>query len=262
MNNATALTQLLAISTQNFNDHTLNSINARNLYQALGVKRDFTAWIKARIKQGQFIENIDFFVLADVVVENNLSSPKRGNAKSKNMSLPHLASTTRSPKARPQKANAYIISLDMAKHLCLMEKNEQGRAIRQHFINAEKQLARSQPKTYRNTLAETKARLNAIDHNHALNEAINEWQKRNNIAYTPNHYRNEAEMLDGIVLGQNVRKWKRTNGIKGNVRDYFTPNQLEQIALLAEADKTLLRLNLPYHERKAKLTALAKQHGK
>ena len=238
------LTDILKINSHSFGDQVVSGINGRLLHKCLGVGRMYAHWIKARIQQGRFIENLDFIVVLDADV-----------------SLPNLASSNnkQSTKARKQKGNEYILSLDMAKHLCLMERNEQGRAIRQHFINVEKQLARIAPNVYRNTLADTKARLEAIDHNHELNQAIKQWQKRNGIAYTPNHYRNEAEMLDSLVLKQNVRHWKRQNNIKGSARDYFTAEQLAQLKQLQETDKALLLLNMPYKERKAKLTILANE---
>lgn len=239
------LAGLLEISSQAFTDETLNSVNARNLHKALGIGRDYATWIKARLQQARFIQGQDF-----IIVET-LSTPKRGSSK------------YQQEKARPQKMKEYFLTLDTAKHLCLMERNnEQAHAIRTHFINAEKQLSRLQPKAYRNTLAETKARLEAIDHNHELNQAIREWADRHGLGHNPNHYRNEALLLDSLVLGENVRTWKARHRITGNARDYFTPEQLGLLKLLQETDKTLLRLNLNYQQRKAQLSHFAKQQAK
>ena len=89
-------------------------VNARDVHAALEVKTDFSDWIKRRIKQCKFEENYDFMVF--LKKEENLSG------------------------GRP--ATEYIISLDMAKHLGMMEKNDKGHEMRKYFIEQEK-IARS-----------------------------------------------------------------------------------------------------------------------
>ena len=73
-------------------------VNARDVHAALEVKTDFSDWIKRRIKQCKFEENYDFVVF--LKKEENLFG------------------------GRP--TTEYIISLDMAKHLGMMEKNDKG----------------------------------------------------------------------------------------------------------------------------------------
>lgn len=85
-------------------------MNARELHQKLGSKRDFSNWIQDRISKYGFVENQDFEVF-NKFVENS----KGG---------------------RPSKE--YALSLDMAKELCMIENNEQGRLFRKYFIEVEK----------------------------------------------------------------------------------------------------------------------------
>ncbi|END1361087.1 antA/AntB antirepressor family protein, partial [Salmonella enterica subsp. enterica] len=66
--------------------------SARALHSALGIGRDFTNWIKGRINQYGFITG------ADYIRVENLSSPKRASAKT-----------------RQQVEHDYLLSLDMAK---------------------------------------------------------------------------------------------------------------------------------------------------
>lgn len=94
--------------------------NARDLHKFLNVGRDFSNWIKNRIKQYGFVKNQDFIVV------KNLSSPKRATAKS-----------------RQQVMIDYHITLDMAKELAMIENNEQGRKVRRYFIQMEKQVLQS-----------------------------------------------------------------------------------------------------------------------
>lgn len=99
------------------------AVNARDLHKFLEVGRDFTTWIKGRISQYVFVENVDY-----IIVEN-LSSPNRGNAKS-----------------RSQKMTDYHLTLDMAKELAMVENNEEGRKVRRYFIRCEKDLYKSDSK--------------------------------------------------------------------------------------------------------------------
>ena len=229
-------------TTQAFNGGN-QGINARDVHRLLKVGRDYSTWIRARIKQAGFIENQDF-----VIVEN-LSSPELASANNEQLS----------PMARPQKLIDYIVSLDMAKHLCLMEKNEIGRAVRQHFIDAERQLKQVAPAVYKNTLAKTQARLAAIDHNREMTDAIKATLQRTNKAPKAFYYSREQEMLDSLVLGENVRRWKKQQGIIGNVRDRFTTEQLNTLKTLQSTNTALINLGMNYYERKGRLITLAER---
>ncbi len=98
-------------------DEEITAVNARDLHKFLGVGRDFSNWIKDRIKNYGFVENFDF------VIVQNLRSPNLANAKS-----------------RAQTLFDYTVSIDMAKELCMIEKTEKGRECRRYFIECERQL--------------------------------------------------------------------------------------------------------------------------
>lgn len=85
------------------------TVNARDLHAALQIKSEFRNWIKNRISDFGFVENQDF-----VTVGKNL--PNGGKTKE------------------------YFISINMAKELCMVERNELGRKWRAHFIKCEKDL--------------------------------------------------------------------------------------------------------------------------
>lgn len=86
------------------------AVNARELHQKLGSKYQFANWIQERIEKYGFVENQDYEVFKE-----NLKNSKGG---------------------RPSKE--YALSLDMAKELCMIENNEQGRLFRKYFIEVEK----------------------------------------------------------------------------------------------------------------------------
>ena len=224
-------------TTQAFNGGN-QGINARDVHRLLKVGRMYQHWIKARIKQAGFIENQDF-----VIVQNST------------IGLPKLASE----KGGDTRIYDYIVSLDMAKHLCLMEKNEIGRAVRQHFIDAETQLKQVAPTVYKNTLAKTQARLASIDHNREMTDAIKAMLQRTGTTPKTYHYSQEQEMLDSLVLGMNVRRWRKQRGIIGNVRDQFTAEQLNTLKILQSTNTALINLDMNYHERKGRLLELAER---
>lgn len=91
--------------------------DARTLHTFMGVLRDFTTWIKARIRKFKFVEGVDF-----AIVEN--------------LSSPNLVSS----KARAQTLSDYHLTLDMAKELSMVENNEKGREARRYFMECERQV--------------------------------------------------------------------------------------------------------------------------
>lgn len=206
-------------------------INAREVHRLLSVGRDYSTWIHSRIKQAGFVKNSDFIVFTKTG-ENPLGG-------------------------RP--SNEYIITLDMTKHLCLMEKNEIGRAIRQHFIDAERQLRQSDPKAFKNTLAQTRARLASIDRQREMTDAIKAHLERTGKTPKAFYYSRENEMLDSLILGENVRKWKATRGFMGNVRTLFNVAQFNTLKALQTANTALINLDMGYFERKGRLVTLAER---
>jgi phage anti-repressor protein len=109
--------QLIPLHSRSINEQTIDAVNARDLHSFLELGRDFSNWIKARINRYGFIEGEDF-----ICVEN-LSSPKLASSKS-----------------RMQKVKEYFVTLDMAKELAMVERNDKGKQARRYFIDCEKQL--------------------------------------------------------------------------------------------------------------------------
>lgn len=85
------------------------AVNARDLHAFLESKRDFSNWIKDRIKAYDFIENQDYQVF------NNFGENPKGG--------------------RP--SIDYAISISMAKELSMIENNERGKQARKYFIACE-----------------------------------------------------------------------------------------------------------------------------
>ncbi|WP_298128943.1 antA/AntB antirepressor family protein [Ferrovum sp.] len=107
----------IAVNPKQIGAESIQTINARELHEFLGVGKDFSNWIKERIRKYEFVENQDF------VSTECLSSPNLANSKS-----------------RPQKIIEYHLTLDMAKELSMVENNDRGREARRYFIECEKNL--------------------------------------------------------------------------------------------------------------------------
>lgn len=105
------MNELINITTTTINNEEVNAINARELHEKLEVKTQFKDWMPRRIEEFGFEEGRDFTVL-----KNEHGRNVSGKFSSKE----------------------YIISLDMAKELAMVENNEQGRRIRRYFIEVEK----------------------------------------------------------------------------------------------------------------------------
>lgn len=101
------MNELITITKTTINEEEVNAVNARELWQKLESKQRFADWIKDRLEG--FTEGQDFTV-------HKIMKGKDG---------------------RFQPID-YIISLDVAKHIAMLERNEQGRLVRQYFIEVEK----------------------------------------------------------------------------------------------------------------------------
>jgi anti-repressor protein len=105
--------QLVPIFNGDICDDSTLLCDARNLHKFLGVGKHFSSWISERIAEYGFVENQDY-VIASQIREAKV----RGGHNRKD----------------------YHLTLDTAKELAMVERNDKGRQVRRYFIDCEKQL--------------------------------------------------------------------------------------------------------------------------
>lgn len=91
------------IEEKQMNGENVSLINARNLHSQLQVRCDYSTWIKTRLQEFSFIENQDFIIIDE----------------------------------------ACLITIDVAKHLAIVEENEMGNKARRYFLEVEKKFKES-----------------------------------------------------------------------------------------------------------------------
>lgn len=135
--------ELIRIEKQIINNDEVNSVTARDLWQALESKQEFTHWVKARLEQAYAVENEDY-ISFDKIIKRETGATK---------------------------TREYALSLDLAKNIAMLERNEKGNQVRKYFIACEKEL-RKQIKTPTNMVEALELALEQAKQIDALNEKI------------------------------------------------------------------------------------------
>ena len=223
-------------------------VSAKALHKVLGVGRVFASWFNARVEEYGFINATDYVESDPFDFRNQSTSidqltpewvfnPKRG---------------------RPEKD--YLITLVMAKELAMVERNDQGRAVRRYFIQCEEALQLSAPAIAAKYRRQLKARIGAANMFKPMCAALDIARAEEGKQTLPRHYTNESNMISRIVLGGlTAKQWARVNGITGEARDGMNADQLEHFTYLESTNITLIDMGMPYDQRKAELMRLSQR---
>lgn len=225
-----------------------NIVSAKALHKALGVGRDFTNWIKGRIDEYGFVSSIDYALFDSPVLANQ----------SANIEQVHSGWVTR--RGGDRRSKDYLLSLDMAKEVAMVERNEQGRAVRRYFIQCEEALSRSAPEIAAQYRRQLKARIDAANLFKPMCVALEVARAEQGKQTLPRHYSNESNMIARIVLGgMTAKQWAQANGITGEPRDSMNAGQLEHLTYLESTNITLIDMGMGYDQRKAELVRLSQR---
>jgi len=211
-----ATKELIPIFGQKIEQENVQTVNARDVHAFLEVKKDFSNWIKDKIKNYDFIEGQDYIC------------------------SPNLASKTGSG---GHNIKEYYVSLDMAKELSMVQNNPKGKEARQYFIQCEKiakaailkeaqQIKRQSDKEWKQLRDNSKAtRKTCTDAMQKFCDyAISQGSKNAGLYYkalTDAEY--DAVIIPGghIEIRNRKKEFKKTNG-----RDVMTTDELIRISIM------------------------------
>lgn len=100
-------------------------VNARDLHAFLEVGKDFSTWLKSKLKKYDFIENVDYARIFFDINGRRILHLKNGEL-------------TTTETQRVQKIE-YALTLDCAKELSMVQNNAKGKQARRYFIEKEKE---------------------------------------------------------------------------------------------------------------------------
>lgn len=100
------LADLLPVVLSHIGTHTLNTVNAKDLHEFLGIRTECPLWIRRRIEAYGFLQGIDFAVFT---FEDG-----------------------------PSRTIEWHLSLDMAKQVAMVERTDKGKEARQYFLACER----------------------------------------------------------------------------------------------------------------------------
>ena len=194
-------------------------IDSKLLHKELDVASYHKDWIRRRIDGYGFEEGTDFFA--------KQCSTLSGGSKRKD----------------------YLITLDMAKELCMLENNDKGKSTRKYFINAEKSFQKL------NTL-----RLVGIETRKSLTDAIEESgenERMHGRGYS--NFTNLVYKVTGLTAKykQHRSDQKIVDGYKDiKFRDILEPHELKRVELAESLIKPMLKLEKEYGDIKETLEPL------
>lgn len=226
--------ELIKIVEKKIGKELTQTINARELHEFLGSGKDFTNWIKARIKKYCFLEGEDFIVLLTHLGEQK----KFGN---ENL----LPQSVEQKGSGGHNKTEYFLTLDMAKELAMVEATQQGRKARKYFIECEKRLLKLEKN--RSTKDWLQIREENKLSNKMMNRMLQDVRKENGKKTEKHHYQNENKLINAVMTGN----------FKGIDRDKLSGDDLVLMQELQLLNTKLIARNFIYPERKTELFAFA-----
>lgn len=183
-------------------------VNARELWEQLQSRQEFANWVKKRLYDVDAIENLDY--------------------------------CTFDKKINRQTLKEYLVTMDTAKEMAMLERNSEGKKIRRYFIEAEKR--------YRETKI-TRARAKA--ERKLFTDIIREL-----IPESPNKkwaYKQFTDLVYKHVTGYNAKQLREMYDKPRdfNARDLLTAQQLKEVLKYESIIQGLLQLGQDYQGVKA-----------
>ena len=198
--------KLLPILQQDGN----NMVDARDLHNQLGSKRQFADWIKEQIDKYGFEESADYSISQKCEKPN-----KQGG--------------------RP--SIEYNLTISTAKELAMVQNSDIGRIARKYFIAIET--------AYKNRDDWNFDRADSIISCKKLKQGLIKYNKQlctSIPTYSPNVHHAEFCLFNNIIIGTSATEYRKVMGLdkKAHIRNTFNEKQLEYIAELEKYDADLI----------------------
>ena len=197
----------------------IDVIDSLLLHKKLDVKSHHKDWLSRRLENYSFEKGKDYF-------SSKMSETKKVGRPSKSI----------------------LLTLDMAKELCMLESNEIGKATRRYFIKCEKQLRKTEA-----------IRLAGIEVRKSLTDTIQD--SGENARMHGHGYSQYTKMVYEItgLTGQFAiyKGMMKAQGLKPNdFRSKITADELKRVELAESLVKPLIELDKQYSEIKDTLKPL------
>ncbi|MBS0427150.1 MAG: antA/AntB antirepressor family protein [Proteobacteria bacterium] len=111
------MTVNITIASRQIGDDLTPTVNGRDLHAELGVKKDFTDWIKAQIKRAMLVEDRDY-----------VKVPQKGELS-----------------ATGQVRHDYHLTIEASKHIAMMSGTARGAEVREYFLECERRAKAAVP---------------------------------------------------------------------------------------------------------------------
>ncbi len=193
------------IDGSNFHEQVVNS---RELWAALEVKTEYSHWVKRRLDDVDAEENRDYLTVVK----------KDGR----------------------QTLIDYIVTMDIAKEMAMLERNDKGKMVRRYFIEAEKR--------YRELkIIRTRSKAERRLFTDILKEVLPESQHKSW------RYKQFTDLVYKHVTGYNAKQLREMYDKPKdfNVRELLTPQQLREVIRYESIIQGLLHLGQDYQGVKA-----------
>lgn len=202
-------------------------VNARDLWEQLDRSQGkFANFVTRRFKPRGFVENVDFTAITQIcdIVNGNGGYTE---------------------------VTEYLLTLDMAKQLAMIENNELGVIARRYFISLERMILKNKdwlrirhPEKY---------------HYNKMCEELNKYTIKNHNREADHYdYAREAELLNMIVTGKKSAELRLKYRVDTNeaLRDSLVLEFNDQLLFLEEQNQLLLLLNYDFVKREEMLTLM------
>ena len=157
----------------------------------------------------------------------------------------------------PSRQSNSIDTYQLTKRQMLLIGMRESKAIRKQVLNWLDLLIAKVSELEKQKVERAKASLKYIEQSNMVKH-VRDAEGKETKDY---HYSNEANLLNGIVLGMSAAKYRLNNGLEpsDNLRDTLTPIKLECLASLEVLNTSLISAGIEYAKRKEMLLNVHKR---